>query len=116
MQHSKKYFSILSKSHKLIRLNTIQLQKMKKSIHQSELMLNMNERLFLNALEGVTDEQANERLSPHNNPIIWIATHTAWARYNMLALLGSPVDNPFKGKFEGFKPYDTADNYPSLET
>jgi hypothetical protein len=33
---------------------------MKKSVFQSELMLNMNERLFLNALEGITDAQANQ--------------------------------------------------------
>jgi hypothetical protein len=89
---------------------------MKKSIYQSELMLNMNERLFLNALEGVTDDQAKERLSDHNNPFIWIATHTVWARYNMLVFLGKPAKNPFEGKFENFKAYDATDNYPSLET
>lgn len=88
---------------------------MKKSIYQSELMLNMNERLFLNALEGVTDEQANERLSGHSNSLIWIATHTVWARYNMLVFLGKPAANPYNGKFENFKPYDPADNYPTLE-
>jgi hypothetical protein len=88
---------------------------MKKSVYQSELILNMNERLFINALEGVSDEQANERISDHNNPLIWIATHTAWARYNMLMFLGKPVKNPFEGKFENFKAYDAADKYPSLE-
>jgi hypothetical protein len=88
---------------------------MKKSIYQSELMLNMNDRLFLNALEGVSKEQAHERISEHNNPLIWIATHTAWARYNMLIFLGKPANNPFNGKFENFKAYDVADNYPTLE-
>jgi len=88
---------------------------MKRSCYHSELMLNLNERLFLNALEGVTDEQANERLSDHNNPLIWIATHTTWARYNMLLFLGKPSKNPFDGKFEQFKAYDAADNYPTLE-
>ena len=89
---------------------------MNRTISHSTLMLNMNERLFLNALEGITAEQANQRLSPHNNPIIWIATHTTWARYNMLMFLGKPAKNPFEGKFENFKPYNEADNYPSLET
>ncbi|MEP7109312.1 MAG: DinB family protein [Ferruginibacter sp.] len=89
---------------------------MKKSIYQSELILNMNERLFQNALEGVSDDQAKERLSDHNNPFIWLATHTVWARYNMLVFLGKPAKNPFEGKFENFKAYDAADNYPSLET
>ena len=89
---------------------------MKKSIYQSELIFSMNERLFLNALDGVTDEQAAKRLIGHSNPIIWIATHTVWARYNMLIFLGRPAKNPFDGKFENFKVYDAADNYPTLET
>ena len=88
---------------------------MKKSIYHSELMLNMNERLFNNALEGVTDAQATERISGHNNPLIWVATHTAWARYNMLAMLGKPAANPFDGKFENFKAYDPNDTYPTLD-
>ena len=89
---------------------------MKKSIYQSELIFSMNERLFLNALDGVTDEQAAKRLIGHSNPFIWIATHTVWARYNMLIFLGRPAKNPFDGKFENFKVYDPADNYPTLET
>jgi hypothetical protein len=87
---------------------------MKKSIYQSELIFNMNERLFLNTLEGVTDEQAQERISGHNNPLIWIATHTVWARYNMLMFLGAPAQNPFAGMFENFKAYNAADSYPTL--
>ena len=89
---------------------------MKKSIYQSELIFSMNERLFLNALDNVTDEQAAKRLIGHSNPFIWIATHTVWARYNMLIFLGRPAKNPFDGKFENFKVYDAADNYPTLET
>lgn len=88
---------------------------MKKSIYQSELIFNMNERLFMNALEGVTDEQAMERISDHNNPLIWIAAHTVWARYNMLVFLGKPAKNPFEGRFENFKPYESSDKYPKLE-
>lgn len=67
---------------------------MKKSTQHSELMLNLNSRLFINSLENVTEEQAAARISDHNNPINWMATHTAWARFNMLALLGKPVPNP----------------------
>ena len=63
---------------------------MKKSIYPAEIILGLNDRLFINALAGVTDEQAKERLSDHNNPLIWIATHTVWARYN-IAMLCAPV-------------------------
>src|SRR5471030_2061084 len=89
---------------------------MKKSIYESALILNMNERLFLNALAGVTDEQAKERISTHNNPLIWIATHTVWARYNIAMLLGKPGDNPYNGMFENFKPLDDTMKFPTLDT
>jgi hypothetical protein len=89
---------------------------MAKSIYQSEIMLKMNTRLFLNALEGITDSQAKERVSDHNNPVNWLATHTAWARYNICAMLGKPAEkNPYDGMFEGFRPYNEADKFPTME-
>lgn len=88
---------------------------MAKSIYQSEIMLKMKSRFFINALEGVTEEQAKERISGHNNPLIWLATHTTWARYNACAMLGKPAaTNPQDSKFENFKTYDVNDNYPSV--
>jgi hypothetical protein len=85
------------------------------SIHQTELIFNLNTRLFLNALAGVTEEQAKERISDHNNPLIWLAAHTVWARYNSCAMLGKPTaKNPYDGLFENFKPFDAAANYGTL--
>ena len=88
---------------------------MSKSIHHLESILNMNSRLFIGALEGLTENQASERISEHNNPINWLGTHTVWARYNMSAMLGKPAAmNPFDGLFEKFKPYDSSQTYPTL--
>ena len=83
-------------------------------LYHSELIFNLNTRLFLNALDGVTEEQAKERISGHNNPLAWLAVHTVWARYNIAGLLGAEVDNPYKGLFEGFKPFDPEFRYASL--
>ena len=45
----------------------------------------------------------------------WLAVHTTWARYNICALLGKPVEiNPYAGLFEGFKPFDPNYDYASL--
>lgn len=87
---------------------------MKKSVDHSALILRLNNRLFLNALEGVTEEQAGERISGHNNPLIWIAAHTVWARFNICAMLGKPAKNPFDGLFEKFKAFDAGVNYATL--
>jgi len=87
---------------------------MLQSIYHSSLIFNLNTKLFLNALEGVTEAQAKERISDHNNPLNWLAVHTVWARYNICGLLGKPLDNPYKGLFEGFKPFDPAYKYATL--
>jgi len=88
---------------------------MTSSIHQTELIINLNTRLFLNALAGITEEQARERISDHNNPVIWLAVHTVWARYNSCAMLGKPAaKNPYEGLFEKFRPFDATANYGSL--
>lgn len=88
---------------------------MSNSVNSLALIINLNERLFLNTLEGFTDDLAKEKISDHNNPFIWIATHTAWARFNMSMLLGNPVTNPYAGMFENFRPYAESDQFPSLE-
>lgn len=84
------------------------------SLQHTENILNMNTRLFLNALDGITEEQSKQRISDHNNPISWLAVHTVWARYNTLAMLGKPAANPYDGLFENFKPFDPTYNYASL--
>lgn len=88
---------------------------MNKPIYYLEIMLNLNTLLFNNTLAGVTEEQSEERLSGHNNSFKWIATHTVWARYNLLAFLGKPAANPYQGLFENFKAFDASDKYPSVE-
>ncbi len=88
---------------------------MNKTIYFLEIIFNLNTRLFNNTLAGVTEEQSEERVSGHSNSFKWIATHTVWARYNMLMFLGKPAQNPYPGLFENFKPFDAADKYPTLE-
>lgn len=88
---------------------------MAKSLQHTENILNMNTRLFLSALDGITEAQAKERISDHNNPLSWLAAHTVWARYNTCAMLGKPAaKNPYDGLFENFKPFDPAADYGTL--
>jgi hypothetical protein len=88
---------------------------MNNSIHHLQSIFNLNTRLFNNTLAGVTEKLSEERISGHSNSFKWIATHTVWARYNMLMFLGKPTQNPYPGLFENFKSFDTADKYPSLD-
>jgi hypothetical protein len=88
---------------------------MANSLKHTESIFNINTRLFLSALDGITEDQAKERLSGHNNPLTWLAAHTVWARYNTCAMLGKPpATNPYDGLFENFKPFDDAANYGTI--
>jgi hypothetical protein len=88
---------------------------MPSSIYHPTIIFKLNSRLFGNALAGITEEQATERLSDHNNPLIWLAAHTVWARYNTCAMLGKPpAANPYNGLFENFKPFTATADYGTL--
>ena len=88
---------------------------MQKPTYHLAIIFNLNERLFINSLAGVTDDMAKQRISDHNNPMNWLVTHTVWARYNIAALLGKPATNPYNGMFENFKPFDDSMKFDSLE-
>jgi hypothetical protein len=88
---------------------------MSKSTNTLSIILKLNERLFMNALKGITKDQAHERISGHNNPVSWLAPHTVDARYNILYFMGKPAMSPFKSLFENFRPYSSELEYPSLE-
>jgi len=88
---------------------------MSNSIYHIENIFNLNNRLFINALAGVTENQAKVRLTEHNNPLNWIAAHTVDTRYFVLMLLGKPAQTPYKGMFENFKAFDPAIEYPTFE-
>jgi hypothetical protein len=87
---------------------------MKRSIHPLQTIFNLNQWLFNNALLGISEEQARERISEHNNPVNWLAAHTVWARYFMLMFFSKTVANPYAALFDNFKPYDASLDYPSL--
>ena len=88
---------------------------MNSPIYPLELILKLNTRLFMNTLAGVNELQSEKRISEHNNSLKWIATHTVWARYNLLAFLGKPDKNPYSQLFEKFRAYDPSDSYPTLQ-
>lgn len=83
-------------------------------MHPISLILNMNDRLFINALAGVTEAQGKERISTHNNPLCWLAAHTVSSRYLMLLFLGKPAQDPYQEMFANFRGYEDNIKYPTL--
>lgn len=57
-------------------------------------ILRLNTNLFRNCLEGLNDEQANQRPSESSNSMAFIAGHLADARFYLLRQLGGDHANP----------------------
>ena len=67
-------------------------------------IFSINTSLFSNCLEGVTEEQAIQKISSNTNSLKWLAAHVVWSRYQISALMGNaPANNPFVGLFENFR-------------
>ena len=58
-------------------------------------ILHLNTRLFLNCLDGLTDEAAGRRPVPDANSPVAVALHVVDARCSLASLAGAIFDHPF---------------------
>ena len=58
-------------------------------------VMRLNTRLFLNCLEGVSEQEAIERPRTSTNNLAFIACHLVDSRYFMAAYMGLELSNPF---------------------
>ncbi|MCI0434359.1 MAG: DinB family protein [Gemmatimonadetes bacterium] len=58
-------------------------------------LLRLNSRLFINCLDGITDEQAAIRPGPRTNSLGYVACHVLDARHFLAAYVGLSEPNPF---------------------
>lgn len=56
--------------------------------------LDLNTRLFFNALRDLSDDEARRRVAPGVNSAAFVAAHLVDARHYLLKLLGAPRPNP----------------------
>lgn len=71
-------------------------------------------KLFKNSLEGLSDEDANNRLNSKANHIAWIAGSLVYQRFSMIKGLGGTVDYPENDLFKDWKGIQDGAVYPSL--
>jgi uncharacterized damage-inducible protein DinB len=73
-------------------------------------------RLFNNVLNGVTDEESNERQSDNTNSMKWIAGHMLNSRINtMNQLTGGTPDTTYAAQFGRGVTFDPNATYPAIE-
>ncbi|HVP39355.1 MAG TPA: DinB family protein [Candidatus Saccharimonadales bacterium] len=85
------------------------------SILHAVQIQNLQSRLFLRALEGVTDAEARRPTSEHTNPLAWIAGHLVTTRCYLARVVGLPREIPWGGMFARGAALEPTQAAPSLE-
>jgi uncharacterized damage-inducible protein DinB len=73
----------------------------------------LNSWLFHNCLEGLSDEQANLRLSDRTNNAAFTAAHVADARFSLLSWLGVTLENPLAEMLAEARSIDEVQRLPT---
>jgi len=76
-------------------------------------MLNLQTRLFSNAISGISEEHAHQRLNENTNHIAWLAGHIVSSRFAMANLAGLTVQEPYPDLFGNGKGIESQ-SYPSM--
>ncbi len=77
--------------------------------------LNLNTKLLLNVLEGVSDALAATRPNVHTNNIAFITCHLIDARHFLASITGRVTEKPFKEILESAKTVEDIDEYPAVD-
>ncbi|MBI1938006.1 MAG: DinB family protein [Ignavibacteriales bacterium] len=75
----------------------------------------INSALFVNVFKDVDDETASKRPNEKTNSMIFLALHSADARYYILNLLGSKAKNPYAEEYKDVRMIEDVKKYPLLE-
>ena len=75
----------------------------------------MDSRLFLNCLEGMSEDQARWRPSAATNHAAFIAVHMVDARHYLAKLVGLALDYPFEEAVRAAKSIDDLRSWPSVD-
>jgi uncharacterized damage-inducible protein DinB len=79
-------------------------------------ILRLNTRLFLNCLDGLSDETARVRHASGVNSATFIAAHVTDSRFFILKTLGGTLENPLSASLDKAKSIDDITDWPALDT
>lgn len=75
----------------------------------------MHTQSFRNALEGISEEAARQRIDQKTNHVIWMVGNLVNCRYWIATLLGINEKDPFEELFTEARALDESLPYPTLE-
>jgi hypothetical protein len=78
-------------------------------------LLDLQARLYLNCLAGMSDEQALRRPSAHANHAAFVALHLLDSRHVLARLVGAPAENRYGVILERARGIEDVPAFPPLE-
>ena len=78
-------------------------------------ILRLNERLFLNTLDGVDEDTAQKQPAEGVNNMVFIAVHLLDARCYLARMLGADSEHPYQKQLDGVSSIDEMKAFPELE-
>jgi uncharacterized damage-inducible protein DinB len=78
-------------------------------------ILDLNTDLLLNALDGLTDSEAQHRLSGGGNSVAFLAAHLTDSRHFLASRLGHPIPNPLARYLADAKSIDEIRSWATLD-
>lgn len=75
----------------------------------------MHTQTFLQAIDGISEEDAVKRIDNKTNNLIWMVGNYVNMRYSLGNVLGLTDEDPNKELFFMGKTLDTSKKYPTLE-
>jgi uncharacterized damage-inducible protein DinB len=79
-------------------------------------ILRLDTRLFLNCLDGLSDEAARQRHGDGVNNAAFIAAHVTDTRFYIFRTLGGELANPLSASLDNAKSIDDITDWPTLDT
>ncbi len=76
--------------------------------------LNLQTRLFKNAVADLKDEDARKQIVPGTNHTSWLAGHTVSTRYGLANMFGAHASEPYPELFAHQKGMEAGVEYPSI--
>jgi hypothetical protein len=77
--------------------------------------LALHSKLFLNCLEGVTDDAAALRAGGTTNNMAFIAAHVVDSRHWMARAVGLAIENPFAARLDGVRGIEELTDCPTVD-
>lgn len=90
------------------------MEEKKTALKYFMVLFDGHTKFFYNSLEGISDEDANNRLGTKANHMAWIAGSLVYERYELARLLGSSVNYTPNDLFVNHKGIQDNAVYPTL--